>query len=227
MKIGVIGAMDCEIEVFCNEFNAKETHIKGFFKGSCEGHEVYVCLCGIGKVNAACSVQRLIDVFGVDVIINSGVAGDVDRELSICDVAVSKDLTYYDFYPIDILDRNPPYTSVFKADERLVELAVRACEKIKQKDNDFCYKTGLIVTGDRFVEDSEFVKELYKKYKALCTEMEGAAVAHAACINNIPFVVIRAISDNADDEADMSFEQMKVIGARRAGVIVTDIIKNI
>ncbi len=227
MKIGVIGAMDCEIEVFCSKFCAKETDKNGIFKGEYAGHEIYICLCGVGKVNAACSVQRLCDLFGVEVIINSGVAGDVDRALKICDVAISDSLTYYDFTPIDILDRYPPFSSVFMADKKLVELSENACEKINAKGEKFGYKTGLIVTGDRFVEDSAFVKELYDKYKALCTEMEGAAIAHAAILNNVPFVVIRAISDNADADADMSFEQMKVIGANRAGVIVTDIIENI
>ncbi len=227
MKIGVIGAMDCEIQVFCSKFCAKETDVKGIYKGDYAGHEVYICLCGVGKVNAACSVQRLCDVFGVEVIINSGIAGDVDRALKICDVAISDSLTYYDFTPIDILDRYPPFSSVFKADKKLVELAVKACEKLNENGEKFGYKTGLVVTGDRFVEDGGFVKQLYDKYKALCTEMEGGAIAHAAILNEVPFVVIRAISDNADEDADISFEKVKVIASNRAGAIVTDIIENI
>ena len=227
MKIGLIGAMDCEVLEFCSDFGALETEYNGIYKGGFCGHEIYVCMCGIGKVNAGANTQRLCDLFDVDVIINSGVAGGVSRTLKICDIAISDTLTYYDFEPIDILDRNPPYKSVFKADAKLCELARNACALIKQKDENFGYQTGMIVSGDRFVSDSSFVKSLGDKYNALCTEMEGAAVAHVCTLNNKPFLVIRAISDNADEQAEMSFEEMAGIAAKRAGFVVTEIIKNI
>ncbi len=227
MKIGVIGAMDCEIEEFCKNFGALPTQVKGISKGMCSGHEVYISLCGVGKVNAACSTQKLCDLFNVDIIINSGIAGGVDRELHLCDAAVSDSLTYYDFSPIEILDRYPPYSSVFYADKKLVQLAENACKKIKDNEPRFNYKTGLVVTGDRFVEDSEFVAGLYTKYKALCTEMEGAAIAHACILNKKPFVVIRAISDNADENADELSCRMEAVASQRAGFIVTEIINNL
>lgn len=227
MKIGVIGAMDCEIREFCKDFDAVSTGIDGIYKGHYAGHEIYVCLCGIGKVNAAVCTQRLCDVEGVDCIINSGVAGSVSKKLKICDVAVSESLTYHDFEPIDILDRNSPFTSVFKADEKLVGLAKSACERLAEQKEGFGYASGLIISGDKFVSGTNDVQKLNEKFGALCTEMEGAAIAHAALLNKKPFVVIRAISDNADDDADMSFDAMAEIAAKQAGFIVTDMIENI
>ncbi len=227
MKIGIIGALDCEIEEFCRDFRASETNIKGVFKGEYCSHEVYISLVGVGKVNAAANTQRLIDLFGVDCVINSGVAGCVTRELGVCDVVISDTLTYHDFYPIDCLDKYSPYTSVFKADKKLMQLCEIACKELGKQDKDFNYGIGMIVTGDQFVEDSETVKRLREDYGALCTEMEGAAVAHVCVLNNVPFVVIRAMSDNADEHADMSFNEMAAIAAKRACFTAKNMIANL
>lgn len=225
MKIGIIAALDCEMVQFCNDFNATQSKYYGIFEGKCQEHTVYICLVGVGKVNAAANTQRLIDLFGVDAVINSGVAGCISKNLGVCDIAVSTLLTYHDFYPIDVLDKYAPHTSLFKADERLVSLAVDACKKISDKE--FSYDTGMIVTGDVFVEDSVTVANLREKYNALCTEMEGAAVAHVCVLNKVPFVVIRAMSDNADESADMSFESMSAIAAKRASFVSAYIISNL
>lgn len=227
MKIGIIGALDCEVEAFCKDFSASETHIKGIWCGKYEGHEVYISLVGVGKVNAAANTQRLIDLFGVECVINSGVAGCITKNLGICDVAISEKLTYHDFYPIDCLDKYSPYTSVFKADEKLVALCKNSCEKLAETEKNFKYETGMIVTGDRFIEDSAVVKRLGEEYNALCTEMEGAAVAHVCILNNTPFVVIRAMSDNADEKADMSFQEMAAIAAKHACFVAKDMIANL
>lgn len=225
MKIGIIAALDCEMQMFCQNFNAVKTKYFGIYEGKCNGHTVYICLAGVGKVNAAANTQRLIDLFLVDYVINSGVAGCVTKELSVCDIAISKTLTYHDFYPIDVLDKYAPFASVFVADDRLISLCQAACREIK--DDSFNFKTGMIVTGDVFVEDSKVVKRLRDEYDALCTEMEGAAVAHVCVLNKVPFVVIRAMSDNADENADMSFEEMSAVAARRASIVSEYIIKNL
>ena len=227
MKIGIIGALDCEVEEFCRDFDASETKIKGIWQGTYNGNEVYISLVGVGKVNAAANTQRLIDIFGVECVINSGVAGCITKELGICDVVISKKLTYHDFYPIDCLDKYSPYTSVFNADTKLVELCEKACLKLKERENGFRYGSGMIVTGDQFIEDSATVKNLGEKYNALCTEMEGAAVAHVCVLNEVPFVVIRAMSDNADEHADMSFNEMALIAAKRACFVAKDMIANL
>lgn len=225
MKIGIIAALDCEMVEFCRDFCAVQSEYFGIFKGKCGGHDVYISLAGVGKVNAAANTQRLIDLFGVDYVINSGVAGCTCKSLGVCDIVISDKLTYHDFTPIDVLDKYAPYSSVFKADERLISLAKDACTKIE--DENFRFDTGMIVTGDQFIEDSNIVARLREDYNAYCTEMEGAAVAHVCVLNKVPFVVIRAMSDNADEGADMSFEEMAAIAAKRASFVSTYIILNL
>ena len=223
MKIGIIAALDCEMAEFCRDYAAVESKYFGIYEGKCAQHDVYICLAGVGKVNAAANTQRLIDLFGVDYVINSGVAGCVTRELGVCDIAVSTELTYHDFTPIDVLDKYAPGTSVFKADEKLTSLAVEACEKI----DGVKFGTGMIVTGDQFIEDSSVVARLRNDFNALCTEMEGAAVAHVCVLNKVPFVVIRAMSDNADESADMSFTEMAAIAAKNASFVSSYIISKL
>ena len=225
MKIGIIAALDCEMVEFCRDFGAVESKYFGIYEGKCQEHDVYICLVGVGKVNAAANTQRLIDLFNVDYVINSGVAGCVSKKLGVCDIAISKELTYHDFKPIDILDRYAPNSSVFKADEKLIALAVEACGKIE--DESFKYDTGMIITGDQFIEDSAVVAGFRKEYDALCTEMEGAAVAHVCLLNKVPFVVIRAMSDNADESADMSFNEMAQVAAKRASFVSSYIISSL
>ena len=225
MKIGIIAALDCEMTEFCRDFGAVESKYFGIYEGKCASHDVYICLAGVGKVNAAANTQRLIDLFGVDCVINSGVAGCTCKHLGVCDIVVSKELTYHDFYPINVLDKYAPFSSVFKADEKLVSLALEACKNIG--DENIKFDAGMIVTGDRFVEDSEVVSRLRKDFNAYCTEMEGAAVAHVCVLNKVPFIVIRAMSDNADESADMSFEQMSAIAAKNASFVSSYIISNL
>lgn len=225
MKIGIIAALDCEMEEFCRDFGGVQSEHFGVFEGKCSGHDVYICLAGVGKVNAAANTQRLIDLFKVDCVINSGVAGCVSKNLGVCDIAISDGLTYHDFHPIDVLDKYAPGTSVFKADKKLISLAKDACENIK--DDGFKFAEGMIVTGDQFVEDSAVVARLRSDFNALCTEMEGGAVAHVCVLNKVPFVVIRAMSDNADENADMSFNEMAAIAAKRASFVATYIISNL
>ena len=179
----------------------------------------------MGKVNAAVCSQRLFDYVKLDGIINSGVAGGVSERLNVCDLAISSELTYHDFSPIDVLDKYSPGCSVFKADSKLVKLAENAAEKLVSTGEQFVCQSGMIVSGDMFVEDAVYKKGLKERFNAVCTEMEGAAVAHAAILNDIPFVVIRAISDNADGEANMSFEQMCGVAAKRASYIVKEMIQ--
>ena len=228
-KIGLIGAMDSEIAAFCRDFNAAETHIKGIHLGKYNDYEIYICVSGIGKVNAAIAAQRLVDIFGVECIINSGVAGGVNEKLKKLDIVISERLTYHDFNPLDILDRNPPYTKFFTADKPLVQKAQKGCEllnaKLEKEGKDgFCAHVGTIVSGDCFVSSSEKAKQLRDDFDALCTEMEGAAIAHTAYVNNLPFLIIRAISDFADEDAENSFDSFENVAADRAAFIVKEML---
>ncbi len=228
-KIGLIGAMDSEIRAFCRDFEAVETNIRGIYLGKYNGYEIYICVSGIGKVNAAIAAQRLVDVFGVDTIINSGVAGGVCEKLEKLDIVISERLTYHDFDPLDILDRNPPYTKFFIADGKLSEKAKKACEALntkleKEGKKTFSAYCGTIVSGDCFVSSASKAKQLRDDFDALCTEMEGAAIAHTAYVNKIPFLVIRAISDFADEDAENSFDSFENVAADRAAFLVKEML---
>ncbi len=226
-KIGIIGAMSSEVETFCKDFGAIKTNVDGVYSAEALGHDIYICESGIGKVNAALSAQRLVDVFKVEYLINSGVAGCLTKELSTCDAVIAKELIYHDFTPLDILDRNSPYTSRFKADERLIGIAVKACEELIAGGEKFKYIVGNVVSGDCFVNDGAKAKALREDFGAYCTEMEGAAIAHTAIVNKIPFAVIRTASDFADENADISFDELEKTAARRASYIVTKMLEGI
>ncbi len=225
-KIGLIGAMTSEINQFCRDFGAQDTNIKGIWKGTYLDKEIYICESGVGKVNAAIAAQRLCDHFGVEAIINSGVAGGIYEKLKKCDIVISQRLTYHDFTPRSLLASYPPYSEYMQADMTLVELAERACRELAS-DEGISYYTGTVVSGDCFVSSSEKVRELRDSFDAYCTEMEGAAIAHTATVNGLPFVVIRAISDFADEQAEDSFDTFEVRAARVAAFIVTRIIQGL
>ncbi len=226
-RIGIIGAMSSEVETYCETFCAKKTRVDGIYSAHALGHDVFICESGIGKVNAALSAQRLIDIFKVEYLINSGVAGCLTKELSTCDAVIARELIYHDFTPLDILDRNSPYTSRFAADEALIEIAKSACEELICGGENFKYIIGNIVSGDCFVNDGEKARSLRENFGAYCTEMEGAAIAHTAIVNKIPFAVIRTASDFADENADISFDALEKIAAKRASYIVTKMLEGI
>ena len=146
-KIGIIAALDCEITKYIADFSATLMENGFIYHGTFSGHDIYLTLCGVGKVNAAICTQRLIDFAAPDIIINSGVAGGVSDKLHICDLAISDSLTYHDFYPIDVLDKYAPGCSVFPADEKLIELAVRSANEYHKTEPDFRYLVGRIVSG--------------------------------------------------------------------------------
>lgn len=228
-KIGLIGAMNSEITAFCETFSAKAQKPDGYYVGHYGDYEIVICESGVGKVNAAIAAQRLIDLFGVDCIINSGVAGGVAPNIGKMDVVISERLTYHDFYPLEVLDKYPPHGRYIPADRGLIEKAVDACARCNEVlsangKKSFCAHVGTIVSGDCFVDSSEKAAALHREHGALCTEMEGAAIAHVAKVNELPFVVIRAISDFADEQADDSFESFEQIAADRAAFIVKEML---
>ena len=204
--IGVIGAMETEVELLkgsLTDCEQKEFAHTSFFVGQYCGKRLVVACSGIGKVNAACTSQIMIDRFGVDCVINTGIAGGLSGKVAVGDVVVSKTMYYHDF-ELRFLTYRYPFTERFDADAVLVEAAKRACtaagiSRLFVED---------ITTGDAFVTDSALKKDIVERAStAYCVEMEGAAIAHACAINDVPFVVIRTISDNADDNAEFSFEQ--------------------
>ncbi len=209
MIIGIIGAMEEEVASLKEAMNMEETveyASMQFCKGELCGKQVVVVRSGIGKVNAGICAQILADKFDVDILINTGIAGSLDAAIDIGDMVVSTDLVEHDMDATifgDPLGQVPRMdTFAFSADKDLVEKAVEANREANPDIQTF---TGRIVSGDQFVSSSEVKEKLVKNFGAMCTEMEGAAIAHAAYLNHISCVIIRAISDKADNSATIDY----------------------
>lgn len=209
MVVGIIGAMEEEVALLKEAMDVKET-VKyasmEFCKGILCGKYVVVVKSGIGKVNAAVCTQMLIDQFHVDYVINTGIAGSLDAQIDIGDMVISTDLVEHDMDasifgdPVGQIPRMDTFS--FPADAKLVEKALQANREAHPDIKTF---TGRIVSGDQFVSSAEVKEKLVNLFQAKCTEMEGAAIAHAAYLNKVPCVIIRAISDKADNSATMDY----------------------
>lgn len=219
--LGIVGAMQVEIDAILPKLKnvTEKTHAgQKYYAGKLGNTEVVVTCSGIGKVNAAIATQCLIDNYGPDAIINTGIAGNLSNELHIGDVVVSSAVTYHDF-DSKLLEKFYPHKVEFTADKKLIELAQNAIEQGTEKP--VKQKTGLVITGDIFLEDTALKNELTQKYGALCVEMEGAAIAHCCAKNDVPFVIIRSISDNADDGAQEVYENFeKEVAHFTANIVV-------
>ena len=216
--IGVIGAMEEEVSALIRQMEDKEEQtIAGmtFYKGSLWKQDAVVVKSGVGKVNMGICTQLLITVFGVDMVINTGVAGGLYKDINVGDIVISSDAIQHDFdvtglgYAKSVIPDLE--TSVFKADPELVDMAKEACELVNTEIS--CY-VGRVVTGDQFISGNAKRAELVKDFGGYCAEMEGAAMAQVATLNKTPFVIIRAISDKADDSAPVAyktFEEQAII----------------
>lgn len=223
-KLGIIGAMSIEVENLkskMSKLNISQKAGMEFYEGLLAGMACVVVQCGVGKVNAAMCVQILCDCFSVTHIVNTGVAGSLCADLDIGDFVISREAIYHDF---DCSVINPNYTvgqvpglpvRFFPADEGMMALAQEAAEQVYVGHT----KLGTVASGDQFVCDKTLKGRIISNTGALCTEMEGAAIAHAAWRNGVPFVVIRAISDKADDSAQMDYPTFEKIAAERCAAV--------
>lgn len=230
-KIGIIGAMDLEVDALKAQLETKKELTKAgmtFLEGTLNGANVVIVKCGIGKVNAGMCVQILADLFDVTHIINTGVAGSLNADLDIGDILVSTDAIYHDM-DVTIFGYTkgqvPGTTSPsFKADEKMVTLAMESCKAVNP---DITCRSGRVVSGDQFISSKEVKNRLIEDFNGYCAEMEGAAIAHAATLNNLPFVVIRAISDKADDSAEMDYPSFERAAAKHSATLVYDLVKKL
>jgi len=226
--IGIIGAMDIEVDGFKQYMTDKVCEKHSFFeftKGKIEGVDTVIVMCGIGKVSAAICTQLMIDKYSPSLIINTGVAGGLDSRLSIGDIAIATDVVQHDidttifgdpkgYISNLMLTKIPVNTSIYS---RLKEIA----DKIENTT----VVTGTIATGDQFIS-TPYQKNLIKDdFDAIAAEMEGGSVGHVCYANGIEFGVIRAISDSASGDALMDYETFKVIAAEKTTKIVADFIK--
>ena len=208
-KIGIIGAMEEEVAILKEQMEVSHRAERAgmeFFEGKLAGKDVVVVRSGIGKVNAGICAQILADLFQVDAIINTGIAGSLNADIDIGDIVISTDAVQHDMdavnfgYPLGQIPRMD--TLAFPADEKLIETARQAC---RQANPDIHVFAGRVVTGDQFVAERAVKERISSNFGGFCTEMEGAAIAQAAYLNKIPFVILRAISDKADDSATMDY----------------------
>ena len=188
-----------------------------FWEGLLCGQDAVIAVCGIGKVNAAITAQMMIDRFDAQAIVNTGIAGAVHPNLKVLDVVISRELCYHD-YDQHFLRDYPPYIDRICASESLVEAAVEAFQQIDHGSS--CCFAGKIASGDQFIESSEVKNRIVESFHPMCVEMEGAAIGHTCTVNEIPFVIIRTMSDNADEEAADSATNFEEVAARHSASIV-------
>ncbi|MEB1807828.1 MAG: 5'-methylthioadenosine/adenosylhomocysteine nucleosidase [Bacillaceae bacterium] len=223
MVIGIIGAMKEEIELMKEEMDIeseKKIARITFYSGTMGKHKIVLCKSGVGKVNAALTTQILIDHFQTAKIVFTGVAGALDPNLNVGDIVISTSALQHDIdaSPLGFKRGEIPmfeHTSDFPADASLIELAMKASEQLNIQ-----VLKGRILSGDQFIASQELVQELQDTFSGACVEMEGSAVAQAAMLNDIPYVIIRSISDKANGEAKMSFNEFVEVAAKQSNFIV-------
>ena len=211
--IGILGAMEVEVASLKERMKDVQVVHKAsmeFYAGMLENKNVVVVRSGIGKVNAAVCTQILIDDFKAEAVINTGIAGSLDARIDIGDMVISTDAVHHDMDATifgDAIGQVPRMdTRTFPADPHLVELAVKANEKANPQIHTF---TGRVASGDQFISSGEVKARIVENFQALCTEMEGVGIAHAAYLNKVSYVIIRAISDKADNSATMDYPEFE------------------
>ena len=226
IKLGIIGAMTEEIETLVEKLEDKKESCRTgstFYEGKLAGLEVAIVQCGVGKVNAAMCTQTLCDLYGVTHLVNTGIAGSLCADLDIGDLVVSEDAMYHD---VDAVHFGYPYGKVpgmdvtaFPADKTMMEYAWAAAEAVNPGHT----KIGRVASGDQFVAVKELKERIIANTGGLCTEMEGAAIAQVAYKNGLPFVILRAISDKADDSAEMDYPTFEKIAAHRCADVTVQL----
>ena len=229
--IGIIGAMEVEVAQLKEMMTEVTVTVKAgmeFNQGILEGKKVVVVRSGIGKVNAAACTQILIDVFSADVIINTGIAGSLKNEINIGDIVISTEVLHHDVdarefgYPIGEIPQMGRLT--FPADENLGELCEKICKEVNPEISTF---RGRIVSGYQFIADHEKKQSIIDNFQGYCTEMEGAAIGQTAFINGVPFVILRAISDKADNSAIMDYPTFEKQAVAHCVKLTRGLVKNL
>lgn len=230
-KIGIIGAMELEVEALKSKLVDTKILTKAqmeFCEGELDGVHVVVVRSGVGKVNAALCVQILVDLFEVTHVINTGIAGSLNAELDIGDILISVDAIQHDFdvriFGYALGELASMGIREFKADAAMAKLALETCAEVNP---DIHAKLGRVVSGDQFICDAAVKEDLIREFQADCAEMEGAAIAHGAYLNNIPFVVVRAISDKADGSAEMDYPTFEREAALHSAKLVEALVARI
>ena len=219
--IGIICALSIEVEELTKLLSNKQenTYAKmKYISGTIYGKEVVMTECGIGKVNAAMSTQVMIDKYNPDVIINSGIAGSVSKELKIGDIVISKDCVQHDFDgtqmgdPKGLIQYNDETRIDIPVSEDVAQKLFEACKDIENTN----VKIARIATGDIFVADKAMRQSIADEFDAVACEMEGGAVAQVCYRNEVPCAVLRCISDDFDENDFMDFMEFRFLAADKS-----------
>ena len=197
-NIGVLGAMPEEVALLTQRLEAPQTKTLAgveFHTGRMAGRQVTVCCAGMGKVNAAAAAQLLITVFGAKALLFSGIAGNMTARVGVGDMVISDVACYHDA-ELPMIAQSYPFLIEYPASPALVAAAEAACRAQGVR-----YTVGRVATGDLFIGDGETKRRIEAACHPACVEMEGAAVAQVAAKNDLPFVILRTMSDNCDEAA--------------------------
>lgn len=231
-KIGIIGAMESEVRTLKSLIDNCETSVisgMSFYSGSIQGRDVVVVQSGIGKVNAALCAEILCIKFNVTKVINTGIAGATGGSLGVFDFVVSSATVYHDFDTTAFgykLGQVPGMTEQFVADSEMADAALAAFA-----DTDFASEhkimKGLIASGDQFISGGDKKDFIKSSFSPLCVEMEGCAIAHACSINKVPFIIIRCMSDMADESVESTYSFNEDVCAEASAKFVLEVLKKL
>jgi adenosylhomocysteine nucleosidase len=212
MTVGIIGAMELEIENLLKHMSGVKTEkISGvnFNAGFIGKIRVVAAVCGIGKVNAAVCAQTLCLKYPLDYIINIGVAGSLSNDITVGDIVAATSVVQHDM--------DPQLGFPFGYIPSVGKINLDCCEKLVGILSGFGgVKLGIIATGDKFVNKAEDKNFIAENFKAIAVEMEGGSIGHVCCLNDVDFAVIRCISDNADSDSGVDFEKNTEKSARKS-----------
>ena len=227
VDIGIIGAMDPEVEILLSSLAEREQVEIGsvtFYLGTIYSKRVVIARCGIGKVFAAICAQTMILNFAPELIVNTGVGGGLARDIKVTDIVVATSLVQHDMDTSAIGDPKGLVSGInkifFDADKAAADIVADAARRLG-----FTVHSGIIASGDKFIADKADKERISSDFGAAVCEMEGAAIAHVAFVNGTRFAVIRAVSDSADDGSSMDYMQFLPIAAERSSAITLALIE--
>ena len=223
-RIGIIGAMQVEVDKLISQTEVEEILVVNdtvYYSGTMYGRNVVIAQCGMGKVNAGICAMVMITDFNAKYIINTGTSGSLDDRLEIGDMVISTDAVQHDFdaTPIGYEKGEIPYTGKysFEADPGLIQRATKAVEECIPDVN---MLQGRICSGDQFIDSIEAKTAITSQFGGLCCEMEGGAIAHVCYLNDVPFVIIRAVADTADGNLPPDYDEFEKMAALRCAAVI-------
>ena len=231
-KIGIIGAMEVEVNFLRKLMGAgikkTEAGSMNFEEGKIPGVDIVLVRSGVGKVNAALCAQRLALQFSCTHIINTGIAGAMAHGLGVMDFVVSSDAVYHDMDATGFGYKKGQIPQMelfsFHADSAMIEAAKKAFASSELSKGHQLVE-GRIATGDQFISDKDVKNKINMDFAPACVEMEGAAIAHACFLNKVPFVILRCMSDMADDLSNNGYDFNEPVAAEMSARVVEKMIQ--